>query len=170
MHSQATQALTATQTAGHDQLTRARNRPPKARIAFTLAFVLDQQHLAAQRPDNVAAFVAYGEDFLQHRRSANHGCRDLVAYSTVEQHAEHQRRLFAGHRSANGHRQRVRAGHGHRLGLGHHDHLVVGPGEQHGIGVCQVGQQRQVPADVFEQRPILGRQLPARIEWAKRAI
>ena len=153
VHAESTQSLAAAHAAGDDQLARAGDGATEPRVAFALALVLDQQHLAAQRADDLAALVADGEDLLQDRRAADDRRGDLVARAPVEQDAEDQRRLLAGHAATERDRQRVRAGHGYRLRLGDDDHLVAGAGEEHGIGVGQVGQQRQVTGDAFEQRP-----------------
>ena len=81
----------------------------KRRVALALALVLDQQHLAAQRADDLAALVADREDFLQHGRAANHRRGHLVADVAVEQHPKDERRLVARHGATDRHRQRVRA-------------------------------------------------------------
>jgi hypothetical protein len=102
--------------------------------------VLDQQHLAAQGADDLAALVAHRKHLLQHGGAADHGRGDLMARALVEQDAVDQRRLLTRHRPADAHGQRVRTGHRDRLRLRHDDDVVVGTREEHRVGVRQVGQ------------------------------
>ena len=72
-------------------------------MAFPLTFVLDEQHLAAHRADQLAALVADSEHLLKHGRAANDGGVDLVA-PAVEEHPEHLRRFLARHPAPDGQR------------------------------------------------------------------
>ena len=160
MDAQAAEALAAVHSARHDQVASAGDRAAERDVASPLALVLDDQHLAAQRADDFAALVAYSEHFLQDRCATDHRRRHLIAGTALEEHAVDERRFVTRHGAANRHWQRVGAGYGHRLRLRHDHGLVFGTGEQDGIGVRQVGQERQVARDAFEQRAVLGRQVP----------
>ncbi len=153
----------AAHAAGDDQVARAGDGAAEGDVAFALPLVLDQQHLAAQGTDDLAALVLDREDLLEHGRAANDGAVDDAARPVAEQHAEDVGRLVAADRGR-GQRPAVQAGHRHRLRLSHEHGVAAGAGEQGDVGASQVGEQRQVGGNAGHDRALLAAQRRAAVE------